>query len=186
MKLLKNATRYDHIDEIKGLESTMLELVKKAAKPLKDKLYWIDDLDSRVEISEHRSRDGFIPYSNNKGGAELSLILPYSGQYEFDFIEFGEHDSNCLLNTLDSDCTCGEQDGLLDAKLRIWLKYEGLDDMTKKPSFWFYIGGGNSDAPYFRPASENTIFETELTATSIPELKRKMNKLILKTNKLLK
>ena len=63
-----------------------------------------------------------------------------------------------------------ESDGGLDAALRIWFKFEGLEDGALK--FYLYAGGGNGDAPYFRTKGEIDLFEASFECKSLGGLKR--------------
>lgn len=162
------------LNEIQGLKPAMLRAVKPIQAWLKESIYW--DLCEPAE-SEYNSRDGFIPHSHNCGGLEFSVIIPSCERYEFDFLEFGECDE-CGKDTKAGDpLQCGyqgqecdsESEGHLDAKLRIWFKFEGLEDGTM--TFWLYAGGGNGDAPYFRTQYETDLFEASFTAKTLTEFK---------------
>lgn len=158
------------INEIEGLKDAMTSALVPIQKYLKDHVYWNE---CEIEETEYLSRDGFIPYSSNCGGVEICLVIPSCEQYDFDFLEFGECDEceagdgkQCGYEGM--ECA-SESEGHLDAKLRIWLKFEGLEDETMR--FYLYCGGGNGDAPYFRTKYEATIFESEFTAQSIASFK---------------
>lgn len=163
------------IDEIEGLKEVMKGLMKPVQDFIQDKVYW-----SKVELeeSEYKSCDGFIPYRSNCGGIEISEIIPKCEEYDWKFIEFGE----CDDKECDHELECGyEIDGHLDAKLRLWFKFEGIEN--NKLKFYLYMGGGNGDAPYFRVKAEQTYFEREFSVKSLDELKTKGKKYI---NELLK
>lgn len=159
------------IDEIDGLKEVMIALMQPVKEWVKESIYWNDcDLDE----SEYKSRDGFIPYSHNFGGIELTVIIPSVERDTFSFLEYGECDeckpgdnNQCGYNG--QECA-SESEGHLDAKLRIWLKFEGLENGVM--SFYLYLGGGNGDAPYFRTKGEATVFELSFTAKSLAGLKR--------------
>ncbi len=180
------------VDEIEGLETAMTEVLKPVLEFINDRVYWGK---ISIEPTEYRSRDGFIPYSSNCGGSEIDLVVPKCESHDFRFLEFGECDTCQELqdkNELNShgeiaqcgydgqEC-CSESEGHLDAKFRVWLKFEGLKDGIM--SFYLYCGGGNGDAPYFRTSGEQTIFESEFSVKSLAELKRKGK---IEVNKLLK
>ena len=157
------------VNEIVGLKDAMTQVMTPVMAVIQDKIYW-----STLELDsvEYKSRDGFIAHSHNCGGIEFSLVVPKCEESGFDFLEFGEHDDDCALNTdtqLMSEGTCGESDGLLDSLLRIRLKFEGLDDEGNL-NFYLFCEGGNYDAPYFRNLP--TIFEAEFSCKSVTGLKR--------------
>jgi hypothetical protein len=176
------------IREIKGLESVLRELAAPLLAEIKQGVYWDENLS--FEVNEYTSRDGFIPYSDNCGGLELSVIIPSCESYNFGYLEFGECDPEfCDCHTPEHANGSGECsldiDGHKDAKLRVWLKFEGIDsDGTL--NFWFYLGGGNGDAPYFRTRSEATVFEESFSVKSLAGLKRKGQSVIKRMIKVVK
>lgn len=176
LKIKKNLYSFEKIgvDEIEGLKPLLKSLMKPLQEHLKQDIYW-DDL--KLDESEYKGRDGFIPHSDNHGGIELTVIIPYCEQYDFGYLEFGEMDP-------EYDEESQEADGHLDAKLRVWLKFEGIEE--GKMNFWLYAGGGNGDAPYFRTKYETDIFETSFTAKTLTELKTNGKKAIQKLIKKLK
>jgi hypothetical protein len=165
------------INEIEGLTDAMTKALIPIQNLVKERVYWND---AEICQTEYIGRDGFIPYSHNHGGVEISLVIPKCESYEFDFLEFGECDE------CDGEKQCGykkqecgsESEGHLDAKLRIWLKFEGIDN--NEMHFYLYLGGGNGDAPYFRTKHEKTIFETEFTAKTISSFKLEAKKQVEK------
>lgn len=173
------------VDEIAGLKDAMTQVVKPLVAALREHVYWDSSLD--FESSEYKSRDGFIPHSHNCGGLELNLVIPQCEQSSFDYLEFGEHDESCDYNKpdaqghYDGNCSAGCEDGYLDAKLRIWLKFEGIENGVM--SFYLVMSGGNNDAPYFREQYQPTLFEASFEAKTLAGLKRTAKKHI---NKLLK
>lgn len=176
MRLIQNHNSYKiGLDEIYGLEQVMRHVLKPVLARLKDQIYWNDELD--LEKLEYKSRDGFIAYSTNLGGLELSTIIPKCEEYNFQYINFGEcDDAEC-----DHDRECGcESEGHLDAKLRVMLKVESFDTKTGECEFYLYLGGGNGDAPYFRTKSEETYFGSEFKAKTLTEFKTKAEKHIKK------
>jgi hypothetical protein len=172
------------IDEIVGLSSAMREVFKPIQSALKEKMYWSD-----VEVlpTEYKSRDGFIPYSHNCGGIEISEIIPECESYDFQFLEFGEWDGTHYCDGKDTEnCDCPfSQDGEYDALLRILFKFEGIDEETKKLKFYLNVCGGNNDAPYYRLKYLPDIFEAEFTASSVAGIKRAASKHVQKILKLI-
>lgn len=169
------------VDEIVGLSEAIFAALLPVKNQLKTMIYW-DDL--KMTPVEYKRRDGFIPHSHNCGGLELGVILPKCEEYEFDhLVDFGDHDDDCELMTKGEECSCGEQDGHLDAFLRIRLKFEGIQ---KDGSLQFYLfaEGGNHDAPYFR--NTPTVFEAEFSAKSVAGVKRAASKSVAKLIKLIK
>lgn len=151
------------INEVEGLKEAMTAAMRPAQEFLKELIYWND---CKIEETEYLSRDGFLAYAENCGGVQIMVVIPKCEEYEFDFLEFGEcDDSEC-----DHEVECmTEAEGHLNAKLRIWLKFEGIKD--DEMHFYLYAGGGNGDAPYFRVKYEATVFESEFTAKSIAEFR---------------
>lgn len=163
------------MNEIKGLETAIREVLTPVRDALKDKIYW-DDLE--MEQVEYKSRDGFIAHSHNCGGIEFSAILPSCESYNFNFVEFGECDECGNEETYpEGDHQCGyegqecgyESEGHLDAFFRVRLKFEGISDEGSL-KFYLFAEGGNNDAPYFR--SVPTVFESEFECKSIAGLKK--------------
>jgi len=164
------------VDEIQGLKAEMTKALKPVQDSLKNKVYWND---CEFSDAEYKSRDGFIANKHNCGGIQLDLIIPKCEESSFDFVSFGEHDENCgYYENEHSVCTCGEDDGLLDARLKVWLKFEGINPETQKLDFYLIMHGGNMDAPYFRQ-SEN-YFETSFQASSVAGIQRAASKHIKK------
>ncbi len=189
---LKNHNSYKTgLNEYQGLNKALREVLKPVQTFIKDKIYWND---CTLEDSEYKSRDGFIPYSHNFGGIQVHVVIPKCEQYEFGFLSFGECEDcgNAELYP-EGDHQCGyngtecasEVEGHLDASLRIWLKFEGIDQKTGNGMFYLVCAGGNGDAPYFRTKYEETYFEAEFTAKNIKDLKIKSKKHIQKLLKVL-
>jgi hypothetical protein len=155
------------INEVQGLKILMRALVRPVLTEIKSRIYWDDNLDAHE--SEYKSRDGFIAYSHNCGGFEIWTIIPKC-ESTFTCLEYGECDGEYCDNH-DNECAV-ESEGHLDAKLRIWFKFEGINAQGEM-EFYLYLGGGNGDAPYFRTKYEHTIFERSFTAKSLTDLKRK-------------
>lgn len=175
------------VDEIEGLGEAMDQALAPILAEVKHRIYW--DTGLTVHPTEYKSRDGFSAYSENCGGREISLIVPNCEYSLFTYLEYVECDE-CGQSTKDGEpLMCGykgqectsESEGHLDSKIRIWLKFEGIQDGVMY--FYLYYGGGNGDAPYFRTKSERTYFETEFKAKSLVEFTAKVNEA---TQKLLK
>ena len=154
------------VDEVIGLKAEMLKLMKAVQKQIKRNVYW-----SNVELeeSEYKSRDGFIPYSHNNGGIQIIEVIPKCEEYSFGYLEFGECDECGVKQCGYMECA-SESEGHLDAKLRVWLKFEGVNKETGELDFYLYLGGGNGDAPYFRTHAEKTIFESEFSCKTVKGL----------------
>ena len=180
------------LNEVVGLKDAMTQVLIPVIDSLKNLIYWQDKIE--FTSSEYTARDGFIPYASNCGGLELTLIIPKCEEYDFGFLEFGDCEECQNTTKLDRDgCTerCGykgqdcssESEGCLDAKLRIWLKFEGIDGGIM--GFYLVMSGGNGDAPYFREKYSSTYFESEFTAKSIAEFKIKAKQHIAKLLKVM-
>jgi hypothetical protein len=181
------------LDEVGGLKTAMSEVMSSVQEHIKQNIYWND-----VELidAEYKSRDGFIANTSNCGGLYISVVIPKCESYEFDYLSFGECDE-CINSTeLDkhgSPKQCGfdgqecasESEGHLDAHLKVWLKFEGIDE-DGLMSFYLVLSGGNGDAPYFREKYQPTLFETEFTAKSIAGFKRQAAIAIKKLLKVMK
>lgn len=172
------------VDEIEGLKSVLLKVMTPLTEHLKQSIYWND---LKPDWSEYKGRDGFIPHSDNHGGPELTIIIPKCESYEFGFLEFGECDecageTQCGYNG--QECS-SESEGHCDAKLRFWLKFEGLNDQNEM-EFWLYCGGGNGDAPYFRTKYESDIFETSFSAKTLKQVETRGVKAIKALIKVIK
>lgn len=175
IKILNTDSYKIGINEIEGLKDAMTQVLKPIQDHIDSEVYWGP---YKFEESEYKSRDGFIPYSSNYGGLELTVYIPKCESYDFPYVEFGECDE------CNGETQCGyhgqecasEGEGHLDAKLRIWLKFEGYNEETGELSFYLYVGGGNGDAPYFRSKYETDIFEAEFSAKSIKGISRAASK----------
>jgi hypothetical protein len=161
------------VSEVRGLEQTMRQALQPVLDLINDRVYWGP---AEMELSEYKSRDGFISYNHNLGGIEISLIVPSCEADSFTCLEIQECDYCAESNAAKEGDMCGyagkecgsEADGHLDSKIRVWLKLEELNTDTGEMRFWLYLGGGNGDAPYFRTNYEQTYFEAEFTAKSLP------------------
>ena len=166
------------VDEIEGLKNAMRELMQPVRAALKNNIYWSD-----VELNEapYKSYDGFIPHAHNCGGVEIFEVIPECESDDFGYLEFGERDCE-TYECPEDECLC-DQDGGLDAALKIFFKFEGLDS-DGVGSFYLVLHGGNNDAPYFRQS--NDVMECEFEASNINELNKNASKHIEKMIKLIK
>lgn len=176
------------LNEVVGLERAVRIVLKPVQEFLKKEIYWDD---CEFKQSEYRSRDGFIPYSDNCGGLELRVIIPKCHESDFQFLDFGDceecqelfkkhaDDKNDpkMCGRKGEDCSY-DSEGYLDAKLRVWLKFEGLSEGVM--SFYLVLSGGNNDAPYFRESRSALYFESEFKAKTLTEFKKKAKKHIAK------
>jgi hypothetical protein len=186
--MLKITKQYDFektgVNEVEGLKDAMHRAMTPVLDLIKSKIYWDDDLE--LNDSEYRSRDGFIPYRHNCGGIELTLIIPKCEESEFGFLDFGQCDPEyCSCHTGANDQGCElDIDGHNDAKLRVWLKFEGIENSVM--SFYLVLSGGNGDAPYFREKHSSIYFETEFTCKSIKSFQTKAKTAVTKLLKAMK
>lgn len=166
------------LDEVPGLIEAMGHALAPLTLALKDQAYWASDL--APSPTEYKSRDGFIPYAHNKGGLELALHVPKCEEYDWGFLGFGECDEcgktqdakgNLLQCGYQGQECALESDGHLDAFMRIWLKFEGLDEEGRL-SFYLVMEGGNNDAPYFRSKHLPTLFERSFTCRTVAGFQR--------------
>lgn len=164
------------VDEVAGLMDELKRVMSPIRDALNEKAYWAEiDFDSL----EYKSRDGFIPYSHNCGGVELGLQVPECESLDWGFLEFGELTEEYLR-----DDEPWENEGELDAYLRIILKFEGFDDAGNM-QFYLNVSGGNNDAPYFRTAEMPDLFEAEFTCKKIEHIKMKARPYIRKILKMI-
>jgi hypothetical protein len=179
VKLTENASRSYKIgvDEIEGLKAALIEAISPVRSALKSKIYWQDQIE--IDDLEYKSREGFVPYSHNFGGVEIGLIIPECESCEFSFLEFGEPEIN------EETGEPYENEGELDAYLRVIIKFEGFDD-DGWMIFYVNVSGGNSDAPYFRVSHLPDLFEAEFRCKTVDGIKRASNKAIKGILKLIK
>jgi hypothetical protein len=165
--------------EVVGLREAMAKAFEPVRALVQERVYW-----SEVEFkdAEYKSRDGFIPNKDNCGGVMIDLVIPKCEESSFSFLEFGECDgcnedcSVCMATLPDSSGECmSESENHLDARLRIWFKFEGIND---DGNLEFYINacGGNGDAPYFRIGNLADVFEAQFTAKSVAGIQRAASK----------
>jgi hypothetical protein len=179
IKLTKDAKHSYKIglDEVVGLESVLRKILEPVRAHLNDLDNWSGDNWFQFETVEYKSRDGFIAHSHNCGGIEIRAIVPKCGEYNFDFLEFGEYEEQEKGQSdedYDRQRDIEEYEGHLDAQLRVWLKFEGIEDGTLK--FYLYAGGGNGDAPYFRTKYETDLFEASFEVKSLAGIQRAASK----------
>lgn len=172
------------VDEIVGLKQAIKDAFTPIVQAVQRNVYWIDSVkDQCVDALEYKSRDGFIPHSHNCGGLELSIVLPKCEEYDWSAVEFGECDgcnadcSKCMRDEADSSGECmSEVDGHLDARLRVILKFEGIDEVDGSLRFYINACGGNGDAPYFRIGHLSDLYEAEFSCKSVKGVKRAASK----------
>lgn len=177
IKIEMNGSYKLGMNEVVGLKGAMATVFKPVQDVLKEKVYWDN---CELDEVEYKGRDGFIPHSHNRGGLMIGIHVPKCESYEFDFLEFGECE-DCDYSKEDGLCgykgqeCASESEGHLDAYLRIWFKFEGIDD---EGNLQFYINacGGNGDAPYFRVEHLTDLFEASFTCKSLAGLKRAASK----------
>jgi hypothetical protein len=174
------------LNEVIGLKDAMREAMKPIQDLIKEKTYWIDEVE--ISESEYKSRDGFIPHSNNCGGLEIFQIIPKYELDNFDCIpvtECTEYDNDGN----ETDLGNHECDENCDHSLRIWFKFEGIELQGEGKSvlkFWLYMGGGNDDAPHFRTKHEKTIFEYDFDAIDVKQFKFRAKEAVKKLTEVLK
>ena len=149
------------INEVIGLKEAMKNALLPVQELLKESVYWNDSIE--LVESEYKSRDGFIPYLSNHGGIEISELIPKCEVYSFPIIPVTECE--------DDDIEHHECNEHCDHALRVWLKFEGLDNGIGK--FYLVCSGGNNDAPYFRNKHQPVLFETEFTADGLDTFKNR-------------
>ncbi len=177
LKIVQGDSYKIGVDEVIGLRSAMESVMEPIRDLIRHKAYWNNQLE--FNELEYKSRPGFIPNSHNYGGVELDLIVPECESSEWSCLEFGEAEINPDTNEL------YDNDGELDAYLRIILKFEGIDSEGNM-KFYLNVCGGNNDAPYFRISSLPELFEAEFMCKSIEGMNRKASKYIKNIIKLLK
>lgn len=165
------------MNEVVGLREAIAEAFKPVLEVLRSNAYWYEELD--FDDVEYLSRDGFIPHSHNKGGLMIGLHVPKCEEYDFSFLEFGECDGcnkdcnrccGAIDDPKDPDYNHGEChsecDNQLGAYLRIWFKFEGINE-DGELEFYINACGGNGDAPYFRVEHLTDLFDASFTAKSV-------------------
>jgi hypothetical protein len=172
------------LDEIVGLKDVLNEVIKPLVDHLNEQQSWTSPDWFQVECAEYKSRDGFIPHSDNLGGLVVAAIIPECGQGDFpmcSFPEFEPSSDNLTDEEIDAERESDGANGYLDSYLRIFLKLESIDPETGEMKF--YINACTCDeAPYFRLKYSSDLFESEFTVTSFKQLRtvgaKHINKLI--------
>jgi len=151
---------------------------------IKSGMYWSD---VKLGQSEYTSRDGFWASPSNCGGPEIFEVVPDCEQHNFGFLEFGETEREPGMSDeeYESQCQIDSDEGHNDAALRVWFKFEGLQE-DGNMSFYLVLSGGNGDAPYFRIKHQATIFECDFQAKTLKGVKSKGTKAIQKLLKSMK
>ncbi len=96
-----------------------------------------------------------------------------------EFGEYSDREDGQSDEDYDSQRDSEDSDGHNDAKLRIWLKFEGISDEGVM-KFYLVLSGGNRDAPYFREKYSTTVFESDFEAKSLAGFKKKAKSEIAK------
>ena len=170
------------MNEVVGLREALVETFKPVRDALRESAYW--DRELEFEDAEYKSRDGFIPHSHNCGGLMLCMHVPYCEKYEFEYLSWNECDEcGDAEKYPDGGHRCGfegiecgyESDGQLDAYIRIWFKFEGINE-DGELEFYINASGGNEDAPYFRVKHLPDLFEASFTCKSVKGIKRAASK----------
>jgi len=137
----------------------------------------------QIEAIECRTRDGFIPYSQNKGGYEIELPLHSCQVCDIDFYdeynEYMEYLHDCLSDEeklMDDEAQSDRINAMDDeAMALIYFSIQLNDENTATIKFGVYF----SDAPYFRKETDkDTVNEEEIEFNSVTELSDKLNKFI--------
>lgn len=163
------------MNEVVGLRGALAKALEPVRAYVADRAYWTE---VKFEDAEYKSRDGFIANRDNCGGLFVDIIVPKCEGDSFPCLEFGECDgcnedcSKCTADEEDSSGECmSETEGHLDARLRVWLKFEGINE-DGEMEFYLNACGGNGDAPYFRVGNLADLFEADFTAKSVAEVPR--------------
>ena len=162
------------LNEVVGLEAAMREVLAPLVKVLRRKMYWNDSVD--FDQVEYKSRDGFIPHSHNLGGLSVFTVVPKCEEHCFDFLTFGGYEYDASL-TDEENISCEDNEdgeGHNDAAMRIWFKFEGIDD--GRLNFYIIMDGGNGDAPYFRTQHLTDLYTAEFNCKSLAGIKRAASK----------
>lgn len=189
---MNHAIKIESLDKPQEYWDKVGELVKE---------FLIDELnftDNRVQEIECRSRDGFMPYSSNKGGYQAHSYGSQLDAY-FEPTDFEEYDKLCV-ETYDEKL----KDALKENNLTQEVYDKGISNDDKDilaireefeqycsdydssaiqamfkiendTTIYFYVGIGGRDAPYFR--SFESSFDHEITFDSIEELETKLETL---------
>ncbi len=192
VRIEKNDSYKVGMDEIPGLKEALLEVMNPIKEALSEKIYWSSEIE--INDQEYKSRDGFSAYPDNCGGLQICEVIPQCESYEFDFLNFGEYEASDIeghenmtkeqLQEAIEEAYQGDTDHL-DAIFRCVMKFEGFDERGNM-IFYFFLEGGNGDAPYFRQGRQSTIISGEFKAKTLKDIKKKSAKHINKVLKLLK
>lgn len=185
LKMSKHALVIDHssykvgVDEIAGLKAIMVKLMTPVKEVISEHVHWSD---VELQEAEYKSRDGFIAYNSNCGGIQIVEVIPKCEESSFDYLGFGECDDcnelseealheNALQCGYNGQECSGDSEGHLDAAIRIWLKFEGINSENEM-EFYLVLSGGNEDAPYFRVKYLPTLFETSFKCKTLKQLEK--------------
>lgn len=185
MRTLENKTE-DNV-ETKGIQELLIETLKNIENDLPIDFSYVN-----VETIEYQRRDGFIPHSWNRGGADLIAFtdmrsLHGSGKHYNTKIEdhvnkvYAQEEEDLTLEFPDIKNGSDEFYELLDERLtdeynalawRIRIMYEGNNTIT-------VYSGWDTDAPYFR-WKDRTDFEKSFQFTNKKDLQKKLIKILIK------
>ena len=177
------------MDEVMGLENMLNQVVKPLQDILLKKVYWMNEVNFNKR--EYKSRDGFSAYSHNCGGIEFREVIPECEASSFNFLEFGEVDSDDIdgyssmsdeEKEIARDKEVDDSIGYFDSALLIGISFEGFNKKGQL-QFYIYLSGGNGDAPYFRTKSLTDIFDASISAYTMVDAQKKLT---LQINKILK
>lgn len=170
------------VDEIVGLKAELRNAIKPLVAALKSEVYWMNEIP--VESIEYKSRGGFIPHSHNHGGVEINLVIPKCEGYKFPALEFGECEgcnddcTKCTRFDENSSGECvSENEGHLDARLRIIILFEGINE-NDELEFYVNVCGGNGDAPYFRIQHLGDLYNGEFKASTVGDVVKKSKRCV--------
>jgi hypothetical protein len=179
-----------HALKLEDLE-IRLEVANEYVEVMRDFLSELGFSDERIDSFECRHRDGYSPYSHNKGGIEG---IAYRGQTDCcqntgfeNTDEVLERNSNYLLETFakENGLDVSKYDGWTDEQLNNWWEYERSDEDTVQfqarimftsettANVDLYVSA--SDSPYHRRSDDK--LEIEIEFKSVNGLKQKLNRL---------
>ncbi len=192
---LKSVEPKEHAIKIENLEMSR-QLADQYLSVIKDFITDLEFPKDRIDSFECRSRDGFSPYSHNKGGLEGVSYL-YSTYENTGFDKVDEVQENHRQNATDAwyeenkidktkvsyqDLTSDQQDDLAnfeteylqDDSIQFQARVMITSDTTANVDF--YISA--SDAPYHRSSDDR--LELEIDFKSPAGMKRKLNAILKK------
>ena len=147
---------------------------------VKNSFYWISE--SRVTPLDCRHRDGFSPYSHNKGGYEVEVSLHSSQLDDLGFYHKAEEHHEYLKSLIDNIGSLSDDE--------VWDEIDRLDDeacacfyfqamLNSETELSIKLGMYFSDAPYFRhETDQDTVKEFEIEFKDARDLRVKLSKLL--------